>query len=161
MFKHDKSGKLILNPKRNDILVVTDEDLLTTRIAENRVFQPNKAASFITDEITEKKIKSKEKKLRKEAEAQKERDKKSVLAAKNKSAKPAPAAPAKNKSTSPKTAAKPSEGKSYTVRQGRTCKTFATKSEAQTCASQAKNKATITETTKPPTHKIVKFAVKK
>lgn len=85
---------------------------------------------------------------------------------KPKTAKPtAPAAdkPKANKpaQTSPKTAEKPSEGKSYTVRQGRTCKTFATKTEAQACASQAKSKATITETTKPPTHKIVKFAVKK
>lgn len=87
---------------------------------------------------------------------------------KPKTAKPAPVAPAKNKPTSPKTAkptspkttAKPSEGKSYTVRQGRTCKTFATKTEAQACASQSK-KATITTTTKPPTHRIVKFAVKK
>lgn len=88
---------------------------------------------------------------------------------KPKTVKPAPVAPAKNKPTSPKTTkptspkttAKPSEGKSYTVKQGRTSKTFATKTEAQACASQAKNKATITTTTKPPTHRIVKFAVKK
>ena len=182
LFKHTKSGKLILNPKREDILVVTDEDYFTTRIAQDRIYQPDKADRFMTDEVTEKKIKSKEKKMRKELKAQKERDTKGVIAAKNKSTKPAgkrtckpktvkpaPVAPAKNKPTSPKTAkptspkttAKPLEGKSYTVRQGRTSKTFATKTEAKACASQAKNKATITTTTKPPTHRIVKFAVKK
>ena len=181
LFKHTKSGKLILNPKREDILVVTDEDYFTTRIAQDRIYQPDKADRFMTDEVTEKKIKSKEKKMRKELKAQKERDTKGVIAAKNKSTKPAgkrtckpktvkpaPVAPAKNKPTSPKTAkptspkttAKPLEGKSYTVRQGRTSKTFATKTEAQACASQSK-KATITTTTKPPTHRIVKFAVKK
>ncbi|MGN0812945.1 MAG: hypothetical protein ACI4MQ_05530 [Candidatus Coproplasma sp.] len=95
---------------------------------------------------------------------EKQKPKTSIPAAatcKPKTAKPAPAAPAKNKPTSPKTTSKPSEGKSYTVRKGRTCKTFKTKAEAQACASQTKSKATITETTKPPTHKIVKFAVKK
>lgn len=171
LFKHTKSGKLILNPKRDDILVVTDEDYFTTRIAQDRIYQPDKADRFITDEATEKKIKSKEKKMQKELETQKEL--KGVIAEKNKSTKPAgkktckpktakpTAATSAKKTTSPKTTAKPSEGKSYTVRQGRTSKTFATKTEAQACASQAKNKATITTTTKPPTHRIVKFAVKK
>ena len=170
MFKHTKSGKLILNPKRDDILVVTDEDYFTTRIAQDRIYQPDKADRFITDEATEKKIKSKEKKMQKELETQKEL--KGVIAEKNKSTKPAgkktckpktakpTAATSAKKPTSPKTTAKPSEGKSYTVRQGRTSKTFATKTEAQACASQSK-KATITTTTKPPTHRIVKFAVKK
>ena len=181
LFKHTKSGKLILNPKRDDILVVTDEDYFTTRIAQDRIYQPDKADRFITDEATEKKIKSKEKKMQKELETQKEL--KGVIAEKNKStkpagkrtckpktAKPAPVAPAKNKPTSPKTAkptspkttAKPSEGKSYTVRQGRTSKTFATKSEAKAYKSQCKNKnVTITEGTQKPTHRVVKFTAKK
>lgn len=59
--------------------------------------------------------------------------------------------------TSPKTAANSSDKKSYTVRQGNSYKTFKTKAEAQTCAAQSKSKATITETTKKPTHKIIKF----
>lgn len=89
---------------------------------------------------------------------------------KPKTAKPAPVAPAKNKPTppktakltSPKTTAKSTEGKSYTVKQGRTCKTFATKSEAQAYKSQCKNKnVTITEGTKKPTHRVVKFTAKK
>ncbi|MGN0813353.1 MAG: hypothetical protein ACI4MQ_07585 [Candidatus Coproplasma sp.] len=76
--------------------------------------------------------------------------------------KPTPAAPAKNKPTSPKTTSKPSEGKSYTVRQGRTCKTFATKAEAKAYKEQCKNKnVTITEGTKKPTHRVVKFTARK
>lgn len=68
--------------------------------------------------------------------------------------------------TSPKTAkpaapaANSSDKKSYTVRQGNSYKTFKTKSEAQTCAAQSKAKATITETTKKPTHKIIKFTAR-
>ena len=80
-------------------------------------------------------------------------------------AKPTAAAPAKNKPTSPKpaapkAAANSSDKKSYTVRQGKIYKTFKTKSEAQTCAAQSKTKATITETTKKPTHKIIKFTAR-
>ena len=179
LFKHTKSGKLILNPKRDDILVVTDEGYFTTRIAQDRIYQPDKADRFITDEATEKKMKSKEKKMRKELETQKERDTKGVIAAKNKSTKPAgkktcqpkatakptAAAPAKNKPTSPKpaapkAAANSSDKKSYTVRQGKSYKTFKTKSEAQTCAAQSKTKATIMKTTKKPTHKIIKFTAR-
>ena len=178
LFKHTKSGKLILNPKRDDILVVTDEGYFTTRIAQDRIYQPDKADRFITDEATEKKIKSKEKKMRKELETQKERDTKGVIAAKNRSTKPAGkktcqpktakptvAAPAKNKPTSPKpaapkAAANSSDKKSYTVRQGNSYKTFKTKAEAQTCAAQSKAKATITEGTKKPTHKIIKFTAR-
>ncbi|MGN0805019.1 MAG: hypothetical protein ACI4MS_06520 [Candidatus Coproplasma sp.] len=66
----------------------------------------------------------------------------------------------KNSQTSLKTTSKPSDAKSYTVRQGRTSKTFKTKSEAQTCASQSNHKATITKTNKKPTHKIVKFTAR-
>ena len=83
---------------------------------------------------------------------------------KPKTAKPAPAQckpkATKTAQTSPKTATKPSDKKSYTVRQGNNYKTFKTKSEAQTCAAQSKSKATITETNKKPTHKIVKFTAK-
>ena len=63
---------------------------------------------------------------------------------------PKPAAPAVNSS----------DKKSYTVRQGNSYKTFKTKAEAQTCAAQSKAKATITETTKKPTHKIIKFTAR-
>lgn len=91
---------------------------------------------------------------------------------KPKTAKPAPVAPAKNKpaspktakpaQTSPKTTSKPSEAKSYTVRQGRTCKTFATKAEAKAYKEQCKNKnVTITEGTKKPTHRVVNFTARK
>ncbi|MGN0807605.1 MAG: hypothetical protein ACI4MN_04060 [Candidatus Coproplasma sp.] len=91
---------------------------------------------------------------------------------KHKTAKPAPSAPAKNKPTSPKTAkpaqtspkttSKPLEGKSYTVRQGRTCKTFATEDEAKAYKEQCKNKnITIIKGTKKPTHRVVKFTARK
>ncbi|MGN0804061.1 MAG: hypothetical protein ACI4MS_01630 [Candidatus Coproplasma sp.] len=175
LFKRSKSGKLVKNPDYVQTLVVTDEELFTTRIAEDRVYQPNKADRFTTDEVTEKKIKSKEKKIRKELEAQKERDRKSVFVAKEKSSKTAPKTTCKPKTaksaqtspkisksaqTSPKTTSKPADATSYTVKQGRTSKTFKTKSEAQTCASQSNKKATITKTNKKPTHKIVKFTAR-
>lgn len=61
----------------------------------------------------------------------------------------------------PKATAKSSDKKSYTVRQGNSYKTFKTKTEAQTCAAQSKSKATITEGTKKPTHRVVKFTARK
>ena len=67
---------------------------------------------------------------------------------------------AKSAQTSPKTTSKPADATSYTVKQGRTSKTFKTKTEAQTCATQSKHKATITKTNKKPTHKIVRFTAR-
>ena len=77
---------------------------------------------------------------------------KSKNACKTNSPKTAPAAPAANTS----------DKKSYTVRQGREVKTFSTKAEAKAYKAQCKNKnVTITEGTKKPTHRVVKFTARK
>ena len=66
------------------------------------------------------------------------------------------------KPAAPKPAANTSDKKSYTVKQGREVKTFSTKAEAKAYAAQCKNKnVTITEGTKKPTHRLVKFTAKK
>lgn len=79
---------------------------------------------------------------------------------KPKANKPVQTSPKTAKPAAHKPAANSSDKKSYTVRQGKSYKTFKTKSEAQTCAAQSKTKATITETTKKPTHKIIKFTAR-
>lgn len=77
-------------------------------------------------------------------------------------AKNKPTSPKKAKPTSPKTAANSSDKKSYTVKQGREVKTFSTKAEAKAYKAQCKNKnVTITEGTKKPTHRVVKFTARK
>lgn len=56
----------------------------------------------------------------------------------------------------------PNAETTFTVKEGRTSKTFATKKEAKAYASQSKNKTVnIVEGTKKPTHKIVSFSAKK
>lgn len=75
----------------------------------------------------------------------------------NRTCKPKTAKPA-----APKTAANSSDKKSYTVKQGREVKTFSTKAEAKAYTAQCKNKnVTITEGTKKPTHRVVKFTARK
>ncbi|MGN0824552.1 MAG: hypothetical protein ACI4MB_05750 [Candidatus Coproplasma sp.] len=81
--------------------------------------------------------------------------------AKSKNAcKPVQTSPKMTKPTAP--AANSSDKKSYTVKQGREVKTFSTKAEAKAYAAQCKNKnVTITEGTKKPTHRVVKFTARK
>ena len=75
----------------------------------------------------------------------------------NRTCKPKTAKPA-----APKPAANTSDKKSYTVKQGREVKTFSTKAEAKAYAALCKNKnVTITEGTKKPTHRVVKFTARK
>ncbi len=250
LFKRDKSGKIVgRNPKYKDCLVITDEDYFTSRIAENRVYQPSLAKDFITDATTEKKIAAKEKRERKQLQEQKDRDKRSVEAAiareeaKKKLKKPSKDKPAaqrgqKSRSTNgtkvqSKTAAQstgakvqsqqatstaakyqrpksdikdgmyidkrksdkwdgkyidknipitvtpkvekkkvrpllsekptaPKSSPSFTVKVGRTTKTFATKAEAQAFANQCrKRNVSITQGTRKPTHRVVSFTAKK
>lgn len=82
LFKRDKSGKLTKNPKYEQELVITDEDYFTTRIAEDRVYEPNKAAAFTVDKSLEAKISAKEKRLRKELAKRKEEDAQAVARSK-------------------------------------------------------------------------------
>lgn len=72
----------------------------------------------------------------------------------------------KSKNSTQTTSKTPAQGKSATsfaVKCGKTTKTFATKKEAKEYASaQSKGKTVnITESTKKPTHKIVKFTAKR
>lgn len=76
--------------------------------------------------------------------------------------KPVQTSPKTAKPAAPKPAANTSDKKSYTVKQGREVKTFSTKAEAKAYAGQCKNKnVTITEGTKKPTHRLVKFTARK
>lgn len=153
-FKQDKAGKIIgKNPQYKNCLVITDEDYFTTRIAEDRIYEPKKAANFTVDKSLEAKISAKEKRLRKElAQIKKEKENQGV----NKTVKPAVTPPAKKRAGVPK----PPKAKTYTVA-GRT---FATKAEAQAYKSLSKRKASkpceIMEGTRKPTHKIVSFTAK-
>lgn len=82
LFQRDKTGKIIgKNPRYKNFLVVTDEDYFTTRIAEDRVYNPKEAADFTVDTALEAKISAKEKRLRKELQQRKEEDAKAVARA--------------------------------------------------------------------------------
>lgn len=58
LFVKGKDGKMHKNPKRGSALLVTNEELMITRIAEKRRYCPKEANDFITDKKTEERIRA-------------------------------------------------------------------------------------------------------
>lgn len=110
VFKRGKDGKLHKNPKYKQALVVRDEKLMVTRIAQARRYERNDR--FIADQTTEKKIQAEMRRQERERKKRESLDRtRPVVTGKKPSSKPAKKPASKRPMTALERSVKPTTDK--------------------------------------------------